>query len=279
MIFLKPKNLIEVIFQLILNSIFRLRTSIKKKLNLSIKNKIFISGDFFESLSSSKVIFKTLKNFPKKKDFEKFKNKIWIFHNSDETFGLDKQKKLNFFLPIKCFSQNLIVKKKNFHFLPIGLENSHLCNNGDIEDFLYLRKLKKKKVSRILFGFNFSNLMRKKLIIKLRKIDILDETAGWNSYIYRRILLNYMFVICPDGNGIDTHRFWEALYLKTIPIIKKNKISGFLKEKNLPVIILEDWADLKKYDEKNLNDLYASKKKLFNNKYLTQMYWRKKIIQ
>ena len=121
--------------------------------------------------------------------------------------------------------------------------------------------------------------MRKRLIIKLRKIDVLDETAGWNSYIYRRILLNYMFVICPDGNGIDTHRFWEALYLKTIPIIKKNKISGFLKEKNLPVIILEDWADLKNYNEKNLNDLYDSKKKLFNNKYLTQKYWRKKIIQ
>ena len=93
MIFLKPNNIIQLFYQLILNSILRLRTSIKKKFNIQVQNKLFISGEFFESLSTSKIIFSTIKNIPKKKNFDKYKKKIWIFHNSDETFDLIKKKK------------------------------------------------------------------------------------------------------------------------------------------------------------------------------------------
>ncbi len=112
---------------------------------------------------------------------------------------------------------------------------------------------------------------------KFKKLDLADETKGWNSFFYRRILLNYMFVICPEGNGIDTHRFWEALYLKTIPIMEKNKISNFIKKANLPVLIINKWSDLSKYDEKKLRNFYISNRKLFNSKYLSQNYWKKKI--
>ena len=86
-----------------------------------------------------------------------------------------------------------------------------------------------------------------------------------------------MFVICPEGNGIDTHRMWEALYLRTIPIIKKNMISNFIKEAKIPVLILNKWSDLSKLDEKQLQKFYFSKKKLFNNRYLFQEYWKKRI--
>jgi hypothetical protein len=82
-----------------------------------------------------------------------------------------------------------------------------------------------------------------------------------------------MFVICPEGNGIDTHRLWEALYLKTIPIIKKNKISPFLQKANLPILILNDWSDLTKFNESKLKSFYAKKKRFFNNNFLNQKYW------
>ena len=87
--------------------------------------------------------------------------------------------------------------------------------------FLSLRKMKSVKKPRILFGFKNTNPKRVQLKHQFKKLKIADETCGWNSFFYRRILLNYMFVICPEGNGIDTHRMWEALYLRTIPIIKK----------------------------------------------------------
>ena len=223
MIFLKPKNIIQLIYQLIINSIFRLRTSIKKKLNTQVQNRLFISGEFFESLSTSKVIFSTLNNFPKKKDFEQYKKKIWIFHNSDELFDLKKKKKLDYFKPLKCYSQNLIFIDKKYEFLPIGLENRKFYNHGDTNDFYQLRKKKSEKLTKVLFGFNITNKKRIKTRNYLKKLNICHETKGWNSYFYRRILLKYMFVACPEGNGIDTHRFWEALYLRTIPIIAKKQ--------------------------------------------------------
>ena len=277
MIFLRPNNIFEFLFQSLVNTIFRFRQSIKKRLVQEVENNIFISGEFFEKISrgNSSMVFSSLDNFPLKKNYSRYKKKIWIFHNSDETFDLNTKKKLDYFHPKECFSQNLIIFKKNYHFLPIGLENGKLHNNGDINDFVKLRKIQLTKKSRILFGFKNTNPKRAMLKKKFKKLEIADETNGWNSFFYRRILLKYMFVICPEGNGIDTHRFWEALYLRTMPIIKKNKISNFIRNANLPVLVLNKWSDLLKYDEKKLKDFYISNRKLFKNKYLFQNYWKK----
>ncbi len=279
MIYLRPNNIFEFLFQFIINTIFRLRQSIKKRLIQKVKNNIFISGEFFELISkkNSNIIFSSLDDFPSKKDYIKFKKKIWIFHNSDETFDLNFKKKLDYFRPKKCFSQNLIINKKNYNFIPIGLENSKFHNNGDVKDFLKLRKIKLKKKPRILFGFKNTNPKRAQLKNMFKELKITDETKGWNSFFYRRILLNYMFVICPEGNGIDTHRMWEALYLRTVPIIKKNMISNSIKKAKIPVLILNKWSDLSKYDERKLKKFYISNRKFFSNNYLFQAYWKNKI--
>ncbi len=277
MIFLRPNNIFEFFFQSLINTIFRLRRSLKKRFIQRVENNIFISGEFFEKISkkNSDIVFSSLDNFPLKKDYFKYKKKIWIFHNSDETFDLNVKKKLDFFHPKKCFSQNLVFKKKNYHYIPIGLENSKFHNNGDIKDFLKLRKVQLKKKPRILFGFKNTNPKRTILKEKFRKLDIADETNGWNSFFYRRILINYMFVICPEGNGIDTHRLWEAFYLKTIPVMRENEITPFLRGMNLPILYIHEWSELLNITEKKLKKIYFSKKKFFNNKYLYQSYWKK----
>ena len=45
----------------------------------------------------------------------------------------------------------------------------------------------------------------------------------------------------PWGNGIDTHRFWEALYLGSCPITVKHK--NYSDFKNLPNF-LNDYSEL-----------------------------------
>ncbi len=283
MIFLKPTNFFQFFIQFFINIFFRLNISLKKRINFHYTNSLFLSGDFFESLvnykRNSKIVFFTLKDFPERKDFNIYKNKTWIFHNSDDNFDLKRKEKLEFFKPRKCFSQNLIISKKKYNFIPIGLENQKFHNHGEVKDFFRLREKKIIKKPRVLFGFNITN--KKRIIIKsqLKKLPICDETEGWNSYYYRRILLKYMFVSCPEGNGIDTHRFWEALYLRTMPIIKKNEISNFFLRYNLPVLILNNWSDLSKINENELSNIYFSKKKFFNNKYLFQNYWKKIITK
>ena len=62
-------------------------------------------------------------------------------------------------------------------------------------------------------------------------------------------LSKYKFCICPEGNGVDTHRLWEALYLKTIPIVIKSEFTNILQKNGVPLVILDTWNDL------NINSL------------------------
>jgi len=60
---------------------------------------------------------------------------------------------------------------------------------------------------------------------------------------YLENLRRYAFTVCPVGNGIDTHRLWEVLYMGGIPIIQKNRILESLLE-GLPFVLVEDWDQI-----------------------------------
>jgi hypothetical protein len=62
-------------------------------------------------------------------------------------------------------------------------------------------------------------------------------------------LSTYKFCICPEGNGVDTHRLWEALYLKTIPIVIKSEFTEILEYNKIPLVILNNWNE---FDENKL---------------------------
>lgn len=62
---------------------------------------------------------------------------------------------------------------------------------------------------------------------------------------YKRLLSQYRYCVCPEGNGYDTHRLWEALYLKVVPIVKRSPfITCLQRSMNLPMVVLERWEDL-----------------------------------
>jgi hypothetical protein len=52
-----------------------------------------------------------------------------------------------------------------------------------------------------------------------------------------------MFVVSPEGVGMDCHRTWEALALGCIPIVKRNSVSRLFAD--LPVLIVEDWSEVR----------------------------------
>ena len=109
----------------------------------------------------------------------------------------------------------------------------------------------------------------------LVKLGITDYYYG-ASQDYRKKLINYMFVACPEGNGIDTHRFWEALYLNVIPVTtNKNFYSQF---ENLPILAINKWEDLGSFSEDDLNLFYQKNKHKFKLiKYIWIDYWKKHI--
>jgi len=55
-------------------------------------------------------------------------------------------------------------------------------------------------------------------------------------------MTSHRFVLCPPGNGIDTHRLWEALYSRTIPIVQKHR--AFRDFEDLPILFVEDFREI-----------------------------------
>jgi hypothetical protein len=64
---------------------------------------------------------------------------------------------------------------------------------------------------------------------------------------YLKSLRHHNLVPCPVGNGIDTHRIWETLYMGGTPVIKKNRVLESLLA-GLPVIILDAWDNLRNFE-------------------------------
>ena len=53
--------------------------------------------------------------------------------------------------------------------------------------------------------------------------------------------MEHKFILCPEGNGIDTHRFWETLCLGRIPVVLHNPVNDYFS--SLPVVVLDKWED------------------------------------
>jgi hypothetical protein len=82
-----------------------------------------------------------------------------------------------------------------------------------------------------------------------------------------------MFVISPEGAGMDCHRTWEAILLGCIPIIKRNPITPLVE--NLPVLIVEDWSQVSKNTMLDFASSISTQK--FNFSSLFRAHWMKKL--
>ena len=82
-----------------------------------------------------------------------------------------------------------------------------------------------------------------------------------------------MFVISPEGAGIDCHRTWEAILLGCVPVVKKNKFSSLFN--HLPVVMLNDWSEFNSTHMIQQVDRLKNEKFNFNPMFLR--YWEEKI--
>lgn len=87
----------------------------------------------------------------------------------------------------------------------------------------------------------------------------------------------YAFVVSPAGKGLNCYRTWEAIHLGCIPIVKKDSLSDAGLYDDLPVLIVDDWADI---NETLLNNAYKKLHIMFSQKLhkLTIEYWREQAI-
>ena len=85
---------------------------------------------------------------------------------------------------------------------------------------------------------------------------------------------NHKFTLCPSGNGPDTHRLWEALYMESIPIVR-NQIC-YKEFQDLPILFVNDWTDI---TEQFLENKYKEiKGSCWNMDKLKFSYWKERIL-
>ena len=142
----------------------------------------------------------------------------------------------------KWYAQNLCFRHDKLFFLPIGLANRQWAH-GNLamfhnKDFM----MDREKTKKVYFYFSIDTNRKKRQPC----YDALREKLEWLNPVeplqnlFR--LKEYEFCICPEGNGVDTHRLWEALYLKTVPIVIKSEFTEIIKD-TVPLVILENWSD------------------------------------
>ena len=66
-------------------------------------------------------------------------------------------------------------------------------------------------------------------------------------------LSTYKFCICPEGNGVDSHRLWECFNLKVVPIVIKSEFTNILLNQGIPLVVLDNWTELD-VNKLNYND-------------------------
>jgi hypothetical protein len=176
------------------------------------KNSIIISGHSDYGITDKEV--------------EKFNPKIWFTVNkqSDKVFGL-----------------------------PLGITNntqeSYLHTvYGNLDSMLEVINEKKQDKNLVYMNFNISTypserqkvfdlFFEKEWVTK----GIIESTLEGRTKFLREIR-NHSFVLCPRGNGVDTHRLWETLYMGSIPIVKRD--IAFKDFEDLPICFIDDWNEI-----------------------------------
>lgn len=199
---------------------------------------------------------------------------IIITHNCDMNIDFPPPDNV-----VKWFAQNVNIIDDRIESIPIGLENLRWFPAVDKIGKMQ-RKLQHPKEFKKMLYMNHNILTnvkeRQKPYDLFKGLDWVTSNLGSNGQgfdVYLDNIYNHPFVVCPEGNGIDTHRTWECLYLNTIPVEKRNINNQFYKD--LPILFVNDWVEI------NENFLYDSYMRITDTKWnldkLNFEYWKEKI--
>lgn len=217
-----------------------------------------------------KLLFKLLKNNTE------HKNLILITSQSDIEIDSSLLNKLP-----KCFSKWFCINSKinegKLTNIPLGVANDYEKNlleseiNYSPENFFK----SKKYLLFVNFNVNTNRKVRKPLYEHFKNVDnflVTEYNSDKNNY--KNNLINSNFVLCPEGNGLETHRFWETLYCGSIPVVRN--FSGYEGFKDLPILFVHNFEDL---NSKVLKDYLNNLQEVGTNlDSLDFEYWKNLII-
>jgi hypothetical protein len=148
----------------------------------------------------------------------------------------------------RIYSVNWLGNSPKVYPIPIGLENQGYLLNGVLEDYLRSRQklmpLKDRPYKLLVcFSLHTNPIERSEALrcaLKVSGVKVIDSPVTPKKY--RELVRQSMYVLSPPGNGIDCHRTWEALFLGSIPIVKKS-FWPFSKLQ-IGAKVIEDWSEV-----------------------------------
>lgn len=203
-----------------------------------------------------------------------------ITHNSDVNVDESFEIPVNI---VKWYSQNVAMKHPKLISIPIGLENNRWqIKFGKVGKYINIiqKPINEKQHNIAYLNVNISTNIQERLrlytLFQLKPwVTCVRGKNGKNFDGYLDDLNNHSFVFCPNGNGIDTHRVWESLYIGAIPIMKKDINNQFYSD--FGICFVDDWDEVTQpflLSEINTN----IQKQIMSDEKLTFSYWAHKIV-
>ena len=200
-----------------------------------------------------------------------------ITHNSDVNFGPEEVEYiLNTFPEINhWYTQNLNFNHPKVSPIPIGIANPK-WSHGNPKRFVKIIDQNLPKNNKVYVNFNISTnpsardyclsqIPDEYLSHMVRDypnaVSIEDHNRFVNSTQeqYLSTMAQSYFTVSPVGNGLDCHKTWESLYMKSIPIVTRWSGVEKFKELGIPLLIIDDWSELKtlKLTPELYNDIWS----------------------
>lgn len=235
-----------------------------KLLNFEIRNESVIYSDTDYVLN----LFSILKKY---KDLQN----ITLITSQSDTGITDKLYDKKPACITKWFSSNVEIEKSGLIPIPLGISNGFSKKNITENN---LPSIPKKintdnKETSMYLNFNINtNIKERGTLYEMFANEAwcnIENISSNNNHYIEKIKQN-LFVLCPWGNGIETHRLWETLYLGSIPITKYHPTHKNYKD--LPIVFVDSYEDINL--ELLMNFTENLKTTDFNLKKINIKYWR-----
>lgn len=166
------------------------------------------------------------------------------------------------------------------HSIPLGIKNhdyQYAPENKEMGDkslFIEMMNTEKPPPKNLVYmNFDVNTYPSERLevfnMFKDKPYVTVEHRTEMRKYLTE--LRSHTFALCPRGNGVDTHRLWEALYMDCIPVVKRDiALEEFY---DMPICFIDSWDEVNeeflKIFERNLS--------VKNTEKLKMSYWIKRI--
>ena len=159
---------------------------------------------------------------------------------------------VQFFSPKVWWAVNKQTYDPRVHSLPLGITNNTTESDlhpiyGNLDSMIEVMNETKNDKNLVYMNFNVNTHPERHEVLKMFQNKhwvtqgIIENTIQGRTRFLREIR-NHTFVLCPRGNGIDTHRLWETLYMGSIPIVKRDIVNHEFQD--LPICFISEWNEV-----------------------------------